>query len=129
MRAAALLPLLLAGCASTPTAPPLDPGPMPSRAQAERAVKALLLPRLKDPDSLKQFGMAEPIRTEWRTGLLVGNEAMAGWLLCFEYNAKNSYGAYTGLQRDGYVFRNSGPDLQFLTIVDLTARGGARCPP
>lgn len=126
---AALASVVFAACATAPIAPAVDRGPMPTREQAERAVKSLLLPRLKDPDSLKQFQMAEPIPTAWRTGILYGSVPMEGWLLCFRYNAKNSYGAYAGMTQDAWVFRNTGPELEFVSLGDLTARGGATCPP
>lgn len=117
---------LLTACATTQYPIPTR-GPMPSHAEAEAAVKRLLVSGLKDPDSLKQFRIAEPQPTAWQDGIIYGSTPRAGWLVCFEYNAKNSYGAYVGLKRDGYVFRSYPGGLYFETLVSLTARGGATC--
>lgn len=117
---------LLTACATAP-APIPTRGPMPTPAEAEAAVKRLLLSGLKDPDSLKQFRIAEPVPTAWRDGLIHGGGAHAGWLVCFEYNAKNSYGGYTGVKRDGYVFRSYPGGLYFETTLAGTFLGGATC--
>ena len=129
MRAATITILtsaLLTACATKPTPIPTR-GPMPTPEQYEPAVKRLLLSGLKDPDSLKQLRIAEPQPTAWRDGIIHGSTPHAGWLICFEYNAKNSYGGYVGLKRDGYVFRSYPGGLYFETLVSLTALGGATC--
>ena len=47
---------------------------------------------------MKQFQIVSgPNRVSWYTGLLNGNRVMDGWAVCFQYNAKSSYGAYAGL--------------------------------
>ena len=65
---------------------------------------------LKDPDSLKDFA----ILTEPRKGFLnygafekgpTGkNFSNALWYVCIEYRAKNSFGAYTGLEQQAVFF-------------------------
>lgn len=115
MRAALLFTLALSGCSSAPKAPPIniDAGVKPTSAEAETAVRQYLARSLKDPESLKQFAMRQIIGTGWSRGWANGGGTERGWLVCFEYNAKNSYGGYTGLKVDGIVLR----DLQVLPVV------------
>lgn len=123
---AILASALLTACATKPVHIPTR-GPMPTHEQAEAAVRKVLLSGLKDPDSLKQFSIGEPVPTAWLDGIIHGSTPHAGWLVCFEYNAKNSYGGYVGLKRDGYVFRNYPGGLYFEASVLMTFRGGATC--
>ena len=100
------LAIALSGCATTGGAVhEVPPGPEPSRGEAERVVKELLRVTLKDPDSVKTFTLSSVNQTRYYTGLLGGNYWEGGWRVCFEYNAKNSYGAYVGLKRTGIVIR------------------------
>lgn len=94
----------VAGCASIPTGQLIEPaGPEPTRAQADQVVIAALTRSLRDPDSLKQFSIqGEP---QIVNGLTAGRNIEQGWLVCFEYNAKNGYGGYAGLKKDGYILR------------------------
>lgn len=92
---------------ATPNAGPLieDAGPAPTAEQARMAVTAWLQGNLKDPDSLKQFDMLDgPTLVTWNYGPPFGGHQQA-WLVCFQYNAKNSYGAYTGVTPDGIALR------------------------
>lgn len=106
--------LFVLGCATPPppmsTAPPHGAAPMD--AEAERVARAYLARLLKDPDSLKQFRVYTPAdRCTFLTPLAAGGARWeSGWAVRFEYNAKNSYGAYTGLQYGGLVLRCSAPD-------------------
>lgn len=88
----------IAGCKSVPPPKqPLDAGPKPTQQQAEQAVREFLGTVLKDPDSLKQFELyagpylKEHQDTRW-------SPWKVGWLVCFRYNAKNSYGGYVGVK-------------------------------
>lgn len=68
---------------------------------AEKAARDFLAQSLKDPDSLKQFQMRNVTQRDWQNTRWDGWRS--GWLVCFEYNAKNSYGGYVGLKRSGIV--------------------------
>lgn len=101
--------LALAGCVS------LNPyehelrvpaGPEPDRAQVDAAVRAHLAATLKDPDSLKQYELHSVRHTRWMRGALNGGGSEEGWIACFSYNAKNSYGGYVGVKTDSLVFRS-----------------------
>lgn len=122
---AALLAAAIAGCAIQQTpAPPIrmmsEAGPRPTPQEAEPVARAHLARALKDPESLKQFAMLDVLYAEWPSG--------NGWLACFEYNAKNSYGAYGGLTTDGVVVRAQ--DGRFAAVPGVTmASTLSRCPP
>lgn len=111
MTVATAVVVAVAGCASnlpsSSTAPPL--GPEPNAAEAERVVLAYLKPRLKDPDSLKQFQLLLPAGMCTYLDTLAAGDLRweSGWSVGFEYNAKNSYGAYPGLARGRIVVRCS----------------------
>jgi hypothetical protein len=106
---AAMVATSLAGCA-TPNPAELklrnDSGPEPAAAEVDARVRSYLARSLKDPDSLKQFKLLRTYRSVWSRGWARGGDAEAGWVACYEYNAKNSYGAYTGLKTEGLIFRN-----------------------
>jgi len=92
----------LAGCAIAPSGP-IDPGPKPTAAQTEAAIRAWMHDSLRDPDSVEDFK--------------IDNYSQAtanGWLTCFEYNAKNGFGAYVGIQRHGLVLRVAGTDVYYV---------------
>ena len=84
----------------------------PSEAAALDALNAYLARTLKDPDSIKQFRvLTKPVWATWRgTGYWV-NSLDGGWLVCYELNAKNSYGGYVGLRTHGVVFHVNGGRL------------------
>lgn len=120
LRLAVVIPLVLVGCVTPPGLLPVvvDGGPKPSPQEAEAVVRQRLARILKDPDSLKQFEIRQVAHTQWYRGLIHGGGAIAGWLVCFEYNAKNSYGGYTGVKLDGVVMQNTGglhivPDIDW----------------
>lgn len=82
----------------------------------------MLAVELKDPDSIKQFSIASgPFPISWR-----GTVDNDGWLYCFEYNAKNSFGGYVGVKRGGYVLRvyASGDTDVVRNVNWLTASAG-----
>lgn len=101
--------LLLAGCVSMQPETGeriIGPGPEPTPAEAEAAIRSVFYSTLKDPDSVKQFEMdARPRQIFWYRGVGTGGGHESAWLWCFSYNAKNSYGAYVGLRRDGLALR------------------------
>lgn len=107
---------IFAGCSSMPEElgtstgnPPSlqhNAGEAPTKDAAEKAILAYLKTSLKDPDSLKQFEMVSgPTFATWYRGVLRGGGTDAGWLHCFKYNAKNSYGAYTVVKTEGLMLR------------------------
>lgn len=107
----------LTACASAPVIQPISAlrapsptTPAPSDAEAVAALQAHLARTLKDPDSIKQFRvLTSPAWATWRGTGYWANSMDGGWLVCYEVNAKNSYGGYTGLRTEGVVFHvNSG---------------------
>lgn len=109
--------LALTACAQAPSVqptsalrPPAPTAPAPTESEALTALQQHLQRTLKDPDSIKQFRvLTNPAWATWRgTGYWV-NSMDGGWLVCYELNAKNSFGGYTGLRTEGVVFHmNSG---------------------
>lgn len=106
----------MAGCATIPTGQIIEPaGPAPTRLQAEAVVLSALMQSLRDPESLRQFSIyGEP---QVANGTTAGRNIEQGWLVCFEYNAKNGYGGYAGLTRDGYILRQS--DGEFFVVSQI----------
>jgi hypothetical protein len=101
---------LLSGCVNlNPHAHQLKQpaGPQPSQAAVDQAIKSYLDHNLKDPDSVKQYRFIALKQTRWLIGAINGGGSEEGWLACFEYNAKNSYGGYVGLKTQGLVLRSS----------------------
>jgi hypothetical protein len=70
-----------------------DAGEKPENYEA--TIKEFLYRNLKDPDSLKQFSVGEPQLASCSIGIY---GPFWGWRVQTEYNAKNSYGGYVGLQ-------------------------------
>lgn len=99
----------LAGCVSLdPYSQPVvvTAGPEPTKQQVEPVVRTWIQSRLKDPDSLKQFEIINIMRTRYFLGAPIAHKGTAeGWLVCFQYNAKNSYGGYVGVKYFGVVVR------------------------
>lgn len=96
--------LLLAGCA-TPgggflnTNTPADAGPAPTAFAY--TVRSYLGQVLKDPNSLIDLTIAPPIHTSCAVGIY---GPFYGWRVMTQYNAKNSFGGYVGLQVYYYWF-------------------------
>lgn len=112
----------LSGCATPQTGETISTrGPMPTAAQAESAIRQYLAQNLKDPDSLKQFQVTSaPREMSWYRGLINGGGNDQAWLVCYEYSAKNSYGAYGGLVRDGAAIRWQGDRPYVVPQVNWT---------
>lgn len=113
--AALLLSFALAGCGLAQRYPTNDaPSPTAVGAEAEDSVKRNVPPNyrqivaaemhrtLKDPYSVRDAEISMP--QEGFVGLLNGGGAP---VVCARYNAKNSFGGYTGIQHTAYVFRDS----------------------
>lgn len=84
----------------------MNPGALPDRSIAMEEAKNAIKRRLKDPDSL-QFRDSTPFfKTLYNYGLGAAGSYEPLWAMCFEVNAKNSYGGYTGFQYWLVKFRN-----------------------
>lgn len=76
---------------------------MPSDARA--IVLANMGMNLKDPYSVQGFVITPPRPGGVWTGL-VGQGLVPAWYSCVMYNAKNSFGAYTGMKPFVYFIRH-----------------------
>lgn len=117
----AMLTVGIVGCASVPTGQIIEPaGPAPTKSQIEALVLPSLTRTLRDPESLRQFAIVgEP---QLVNGTTAGRNIEQGWLICFEYNAKNAYGGYAGLTREGYVVRLSGDEYTIISQINWIAK-------
>jgi hypothetical protein len=111
----------ITGCATSlpPSATMEDPGPEPSRALAEQLIRGHLERALKDPDSLKQLTITRaPYRKQYRA--LIGEPWRDAWVVCYEYNAKNSYGGYVGVKPAALtILNNAGTPRVLDTLPDF----------
>lgn len=116
-----LTALFLGGCATSASTPKVvdPPGPKPDLEKLEAIILDGLAKSLKDPDSLKQFRIRSgPTLATWYSGFLTGNYTNSGWLVCYEYNAKNSFGGYVGLQQGAAVFKGGVYEPYAITNVN-----------
>jgi hypothetical protein len=98
----ALLLILLAGCAITPTQKQIDAadyGTYP--ANYEEIIKAYMGSILKDPESAKYQFLNAP-KQGWNS---VGGLKFA-YIVCVNINTRNSYGGYTGNQMSHFMIKN-----------------------
>jgi hypothetical protein len=96
----------LAGCATA--AKKVDePTPADYRAQ----IAAIIKSGLKDPYTVRDAAITE-------AGPRTVGAMVTATGVCARYNAKNSYGAYTGIQEQGYVFRDGRPISVIITDCD-----------
>jgi hypothetical protein len=97
--------VLLSACANT--RPPIETAPevgaKPTADEAKRLALELIVPRLKDPDSIKAFRIEHISARQYYFEHRSAGGWRSGWEVCFSYNAKNSYGAYTGTRRTGFI--------------------------
>lgn len=115
---ACLIALSIAACTTTPTNPKFQTaGTKP--INAERLVRSWLDANLKDPYSVRDLKVSEVRQGTFWSGL-IHQGAVPSWYVCAGYNAKNSYGAYTGYDvhvlwiRDSSVFSESKAETQTL---------------
>lgn len=97
--------MLIAGCASAPTNTVIiERGAKPDYQQGLELVHAALKRALRDYDSMKDFAVYQndfyPI-----TATNFAYNFEQAWMLCVEYNAKNAYGGYTGMNEHGFPIR------------------------
>jgi len=102
--------VLLAGCALTPTYTNTraDVGARPEHY--EQTIRDHLRVTLKDPYSVQDFSVSEP---ELTACSIAPGHPFYGWRVATQYNAKNAYGAYVGLQQSFYWFH--GERLKLIT--------------
>ena len=104
-----LIAAALTACVTAPTGQggkPLtlaDAGPKPADAMA--IANAAILPMLKDPESAR-FQLIRPARPVVMADT-VFHKGGAGWEICVNVNAKNSFGGYVGY-RTTYLMWNTG---------------------
>jgi len=103
---AALLSVLISGCAVTPN--PEAIGPYPS--DYREIIKSHVLRTFFDPYSIRSASVSQPIQ-----GHLLFQQ---GWIVCLEANAKNRMGAYIGVQRTAYLL-NRGSVVQTMNKAPL----------
>jgi hypothetical protein len=98
---------LAAGCAQvvSPSDSQLavaDYGAEPTMTEAEAAIKRFHAAYLKDPGAAQYRGWSQPVKYWFGTR----DASTYGYLVCVSINGKNSFGAYTGFQTDGFLLRN-----------------------
>jgi hypothetical protein len=105
LSAVTVVVLALTGCAPTPGGGLLntntiqDAGPKPT--MSETRVRSYLNATLKDPYSVMDLSISEPVISFCSVGVY---GSYFGWRVDVTYNAKNSYGAYVGLRTYHYWF-------------------------
>jgi hypothetical protein len=70
----------------------------------EKVIKSELEYSLKDPASMINLLISEPLLTSCSVGIY---GRFHGWRVAVSYNAKNSYGGYTGMKTYFYWFHGS----------------------
>jgi len=123
---AGALAVSLTGCADAPRNVYLEKrGPPPQLDQAVAVAHQTLKRTLKDYDSMKDFavvGELAPI-----TATTLGWNFEEAWMLCVEFNAKNSYGGYTGIQERGFPLRAHGGELVVVHRTNWITYTGTGC--
>jgi hypothetical protein len=91
------------GCALAPPVGPdgklltlSDAGPYPS--DPDGVIHAWMTSTLKDPYSAVYGRRSQGVAVVVPRSVMDGTKGGAGWMFCFEVNAKNGYGAYAGMQ-------------------------------
>ncbi|MGB9991861.1 hypothetical protein [Pseudoduganella rhizocola] len=107
--AAAMFAALLAGCAAHTPILVETAGPKPTVEQADAFIKADLRRNLRDPDSLRDYAITRG--PELLTATNFGKNLEQAYVVCVEYNSKNEYGGYTGIQTHTYALKFSGDSL------------------
>jgi hypothetical protein len=81
-----------------------DVGPYPENYEV--LIKQWLQVNLKDPYSVRDLVITQPIQGKYWGGLLVTGGNVTAYQSRVQYNAKNSYGAYIGLRTYSYWMKN-----------------------
>lgn len=115
--AVGMIVTVMAGCAMTPKATNTmaHVGTMPQ--DYEQTIREQLRRTLNDPDSVQDFRVSKP---QLASCMIGPGQPLNGWRVVAHYNAKNAYGAYTGVRQSVYWFHG-----ERLVLVSLDAQ---RCP-
>ena len=108
--------LLLSGCV-TPSyhTTRADVGAKPEYYEQTIREHLRVVPR--DPYSMQDFSVSEPVLAHC---MIAPSYPFYGWRVATQYNAKNAYGAYVGVQRYFYWFHGE--------RIRLTTSDSAVCP-
>lgn len=103
-----MIPALLAGCATSPgtTTGSIQKPPEQYREQIRSYVKN----NFKDPYSIRDAQISPPLRDDNPMPLPSGLWASGFYIVCFKANAKNAFGAYTGIKTHGVIFIDGAVD-------------------
>jgi hypothetical protein len=111
-----LFTVFLAACASKPTKAELESasyGTYPTGYEA--AIRQHMSRTLKDPDSAR-YQILNPPKAYFHRG-------MAGYFVCANINAKNSFGAYVGNRMGYFIFREGSIIFDWHDTANLGALG------
>jgi hypothetical protein len=75
----------------------------PTQAQTKAAVQEFLHRALKDPYSVRDLTIGTPVFNYRAT-------KHKDWVIPIEFNSKNGFGAYTGIERHFVMWRDGGLD-------------------
>ena len=107
----------MAGCTTTPRATNTRADVGPSPQQYEQTIREQLRQTLHDPYSVQDFRLSKP---EFASCMIGPGQPLYGWRVVAHYNAKNAYGAYTGLRQAVYWFHGE--------RIVLVSADTVRCP-
>jgi hypothetical protein len=93
----------------------MDIGPKP--INYEQTIREQMRVTLLDPHSVQDFRAWEPISSSCMIG---PGYPFYGWRVATQYNAKNAYGGYTGIQWRYYWFHGE--------QIKLVTSSSVRCP-
>jgi hypothetical protein len=109
-----LAALMNVGCA--PLRPEVTPdtyalcGPQPSQEMIVKLVNNTVAGKnWKDPDSIKIRNIQLRGRCAGYKGLINGGGYQYGWMVTYEINGKNSYGAYVGYEQKELIILPADP--------------------
>lgn len=104
---------IIGACASPAYTPPqkvtIPRGSKPSLSDAQQLIIPHLKRSLKDFDSLKDYQFISGPHSTVATEL--SGDIQEAWMICVEYNAKNSYGGYSGIKSHTipFIYSSAGP--------------------
>lgn len=100
-------------------------GEKPDISEAQKLVMPYLKRSLKDFDSMKDYQfLSGPHRT---VATLVNGDYQEAWMICVEYNAKNSYGGYIGIRTQTIPLVYSSPGTVTIPPQENWLHFGPQC--
>jgi hypothetical protein len=120
---------IVGACASPVYTPPqkltITRGDKPSLSDVQQLVMPYLKRSLKDFDSLKDYqfisGPHITVASE------VNGDIQEAWMICIEYNAKNSYGGYIGIKSHTIPFIYTSTGLLTIPTQENWLHFGPQC--